>query len=100
MEIYRAMKTEDNHDACWVCVLWDEVRDEYAVRLTGDPVSLPGREGGRLVYFRRFHDTLAGAGYRIVLSNISRRSLEGVVADGNPDMEDLINTLKNNFLKT
>ncbi len=93
MEIKPTMPTMENHDACWVCVLWEQGRDEYTVRLTGDPASLPVKEGHRLVHFRRFPDTLAGAGYRIVLSNISRESLEGVVKSGNPDMEDLINKL-------
>ncbi len=96
MEIDLTMKTVGNSDVCWVCVFLNEELNEYTVRLTGDPVSISGKEGGRLVYFRRFPDTLAGAGYRIVLSNISRISLEGVVRKENPDMEDLTNEFKHN----
>ena len=78
MENDRSMKSVENTDVCWVCVLQSE-GGAYDIRLTNDPSALEESRSWQIIYRRQFSDTLVAAGYRIVLSNISRKSLERVV---------------------
>lgn len=81
-------------DTCYVYVLSNGA-GRYTIGMAGATHSLESRaqaasdQPARLVFYRRFDDTLSALGYKRLLEVLDAASVEYIIRRSNPDMETL-----------